>query len=202
VVEATFPARQTIPWLKPPGLLIVGLLFAAGALLTLRFSLSQTDFRASPVQILTSALLVLGSIAIAFFAFPRRDKRAADSSRQPVHPAILGVAVFAAGSAFLVTNSLGRGHLPWSATAALEVVIIAVSIAVFAWAKNRGTWTAVHSWAAGTGGVLCYAWLGYMVDRSLHGPGDALAHSVFVAAALVIIAWAGSRAMRHRLAPN
>jgi len=202
VIEAAFPARQRIPWLKLPGLLIVGLLFTAGALLTLRFSLSQTEFRASPVQMFTSALLVLGSVTIAFFAFPRRDKPAADSSRRPVHPAIVGAAVLAAGSVFLLTNSLGRGHLPWPATASLEVAIVAVSLAVFAWAKNHAPWTAVHSWAAGMGGVLCYAWLGYMVDRSLHGPGDALAHSVFVAAALVIVAWTGSRAIGRRLAEN
>ena len=50
--------------------------------------------------------------------------------------------------------------------------------------------------SAAIGGLLCYCWVGYTVDRALHGPGHALAHSVFVAVALGIAAWAGLRARR------
>jgi hypothetical protein len=201
LVESAFPDRRAEPWLKLPGLLVVSLFLAAGALLVSRFSFSQTPFRASSLQILLSSLLILISVAAAFFAFSRGEEPA-DTGRKPANPMIVGIGSFAAGSAFLLTNSLGHEHLIWQATASLEAIIIVGIIAFFAWTNRERTWTSVHSWAAATGGLLCYVWLGYTVDRSLHGPGHAFEHSIFVVAALLVAAWAGQRTFGRRPAAS
>jgi hypothetical protein len=197
LVESAFPERRTVPWLKLPGMLVVVVLLSAGALLVMRFSLSQTTFRASPVEILISGLLVLIAVAVAFLIFPRREPIADSALRAPVSPLVLGTATLLGGSAFVLANSQGKAHLPWPATTLLELAIAAALVAFFAWANARRQWTAAQTWSAATGGMLCYVWLGYSVDRGLHGPGHALSHSVFVIAMLLVAAWAGLRAFRY-----
>ena len=135
-----------------PGLLLAGLFFVAGALLVSRFSLGQTPFRASSLQLLVSVVLIIGSIAAAFFAFPR-PQDSADILRSPVSPMTLGIGSFLGGSAFLLTHSLGETHLLWQTTASLEAIILVAIIAVFAWANSGRFWTSVHSWSAAVGGL-------------------------------------------------
>ncbi len=195
IVDAAFASRRSEPWLKLPGLVGTCLLFGGGALLVLRFSLSQTPFRASPLQLSLCALLIIVCLAAAFL--PRERSRNLSSRSTALNPVILGAVSFALGSAFQLVNSLGKANLPWSATAGLLGAIIAAAVGFFAWVTSSKSWTSVESWSAATGGLLCYVWLGYTVDRSLHGPGHALGHSIFVAGALLVTAWAGLRAVRH-----
>jgi hypothetical protein len=196
VVEAAFACRSREPWLKLPGLLVTCLLFVAGALLVLHFSLTQTAFRASVPQILACALLILMCIGAAFIAFPRANEPSRDLQLNPVKPVVLVIGALTLGSAFQLANSQGKAHLPWPTTAGLQVAIVVVAIALLTRASAGRTWTAVHNWSAATGGILCYVWLGYTVDFALHGPADLVPHSLFVAAALVITVWAGLRAAR------
>jgi hypothetical protein len=197
LVEAAFPDRRETPWLRWPGLLVTAVLFLAGALLSLRFSLSQTSFRASPVQIGISAFLILMVVAGAFLIFPAR-KSASSARREAVNPVTLAVASLVIGSAIQVINSAGKAHLPWPVTVAFESVAALTALIFFAWANKNRPWTSVQSWAAACGGLLCYVWVGYFVDHALHGPGNALAHTLFVAVALAIAAWAGMRAFGER----
>lgn len=196
-VEAAFPERRDMPWLKVPGLLVTTVLFAVGATFVSRFSLSQTAFRASALQIGLSGLLILIFVAAAFLTAPQRSETSTSARRKPLNPLILGLASFVGGSAFQLANSLGKAHLPWPATVGLEVAIILASLLFLAWATRGRPWTAIHTWSAALGGLLCYVWLGYTVDRALHGPEHAAGHSVFVVVALLIAGWAGSRAMRY-----
>jgi hypothetical protein len=196
LVESLFWERRTVPWLKLPGLLMVFVLLSVGALLVLRFSLGQTPFRASSIEILVSGLLVLIAVAAAFLVF-RREPAAVSPGRAPVHPLIIGTLTLLGGSAFVLANSQGKARLPWPATALLEVAVAAALVGFFAWANAGRRWTAAQTWSAATGGMLCYAWLGYTVDRGLHGPGHAASHSVFVVAALLVAAWAGLRVFRQ-----
>jgi hypothetical protein len=202
LVESAFPDRRTEPWLKLPGLAVVCLFFGAGALFVSRFSLSQTPFRASSLQILLSSLLIMFAIAAAFFAFRRGEESGTDGGQEPASLIILGIGTFLRGSAFLLANSLGRANLPWQVTASVEAVIIAVLIAFFAWANRSRAWSSAHSWSAAAGGLLCYVWLGYTVERGLHGAGHALEHSIFVVAALIVAAWAGRRTFGRRPATS
>jgi hypothetical protein len=197
LVESAFAERRAEPWLKLPGMLIVLVLMTAGALLVMRFSLTQTDFRASPVAILVSSLLVLIAVAAAFLIFGRREPSADSALHAPVSPLIMGAATLLGGSAFVLANAQGKAHLPWPATAVLEVAVAGALVAFFAWANAGRRWAAAQTWSAAAGGMLCYVWLGYSVDRGLHGPGHALSHSIFVIASLLIAAWAGLRVFRH-----
>src|SRR4051794_33631901 len=86
LVESLFCERRAEPWLKLPGLLIVLVLLSVGAALVLKFSLGQTPFRASPVEILISSLLVLIAVAAAFLAFPRRGAPPPPPRRPPAPP--------------------------------------------------------------------------------------------------------------------
>lgn len=201
LIESAFPERRAQPWLKLPGMLVVLLLLIAGALLVLNFSLGRTAFRASAVQILVSILLIMIAVAAAFL-FPRREPKDGSASRGPVRPLIMGTAALLGGSAFMLANSQGKERLPWPATTLLEVAVAAALIAFFAWTNAGRRWTAAQSWSAAIGGILCYVWLGYVVDRGLHGSGHALSHSIFVVAALLAAAWAGLRVFRHRPAAS
>lgn len=202
LVESVFPARRAEPWLKLPGTLVILVLFIVGALLVVKFSLGQTSFRANAGQMLASGLFILVAAAAAFLVFPRQKRTNAEAARAPVAPMIVAVATFLGGSAFVLANSQGKAHLPWPATTLLELAVAGALIAFFAWANDGRRWTAAQSWAAATGGMLCYVWLGYSVDRGLHGPGHALSHSTFVVAALMIAAWAGLRAVDRRAATS
>src|SRR5947209_10373746 len=196
LVESLFWERRTEPWLKLPGLLVVLVLLSIGAALVMKFSLGQTPFRASPIEIIVSALLVLIAVAAAFLAFPRREPAAVSPGRAPIHPLIVGTVTLLGGSAFVLANSQGKPHLPWLSSALAELAVAAALVGFFAWANAGRRWTAAQSWSAATGGMLCYAWLGYTVDRGLHGPGHAASHSIFVIAALLVAAWAGLRVFR------
>lgn len=201
LVESMFPERWQEPWLKLPGTLITLTLLIFGAALVMNFSLAQTSFRASLAEMLGSALLIVVIAALAFVAFPRQDQHTAPA-RPPAKPVVIAAATLVGGSAFVLANSQGKAHLPWPATTLLELAVAAALVAFFAWANAGRRWAAAQTWSAATGGMLCYAWLGYTVDRGLHGPGHALSHSIFVVAAIFVAAWAGLRATGRRAAAS
>jgi uncharacterized membrane protein SirB2 len=192
MVEAANPTRRTEPWLKSPGLVITTLLFLLGCFFVSRFSLGATDFRASALQLAASAALILASITLAFILFPRQSGPTKEG--KPTNPWVVGLATFVTGSALQLANTMGKAHLPWIATVGLELAIIIATLMFFRWAARGGHWTALQNWAAAMGGLLCYVWVGYGVDRALHGPGHALDHTIFVLVALFVAAWAGMRA--------
>lgn len=205
LVEAAFPERRTEPWLRAPGLMVVTLFLAAGASLVYNFSIGQTNFRASPLQLSLSGLLAAVSIAVAFFVFPRAAFPERPKPNPPARWWLVGAGALVGGSAFLLANSLGKAHLPPSATTLIQILVAVALVGFFRWANAGRPWTAVQTWAAAVGGMLCYVWLGYTVDRGLHGPGHALEHSLFVVIAVAIALWAGLRVRRalseqmHRL---
>src|SRR4051812_12906086 len=198
LTESFFAARRTEPWLGRIGLAVTALLYLAGFAMVLNYSLSQTSFRASPLQLGVSALLALAAIAAAFLLFPRRDPAEPKALRPGVPLLPLAGVTLVGGCAFLLSYALGRGalHWPWPLTAAASLAVAGAICAFFAWANRRRDWTARQSWAAAFGGMLCYAGFGYRVDYDLHGPGGAVQHSLFVALALTVAAWAGIRAAR------
>jgi hypothetical protein len=199
LTESFFASRRTEPWLGRIGLGVAACLYAAGFAMVLNFSLGQTAFRATPLQLGVSAVLALGSIAAAFLLFPRRERTEAADPRPGLPLLPLGGFSLVAGSAFLLAYALGRGalHWPWPLTVAASLLVAAAVCGFFAWANRGRDWTARQSWAAAFGAMLCYAGFGYRVDYDLHGAGGAAQHSIFVALSLAIALWAGARAFRH-----
>jgi hypothetical protein len=199
LVESLFPRRRSEPWLGRIGLGIAGVLYLAGFAMVTLFSLGQTGFRASALQLGVSALLAGAAVAAAFLLFPRKEATATAPSRPPLTPAALAGFGLVAGSAFLLAHGLGGGvwQWPWPATLAASLATAATIPAFFAWAGRGRAWTARQTWAAAFGGMLCYAWFGYRVDRDLHGPAGVGQHSLFVALVLAVAIWAGVRAFRE-----
>ncbi|HEX5182033.1 MAG TPA: hypothetical protein VFW19_02655 [Allosphingosinicella sp.] len=198
LAEALFPARRTEPWLSRLGLILFFLLLAAGMAMTARFSLAATPFRASPAQLAFCVAAIAALIAGAF-VLPR-PAMARETLRGPVSPPLLGFLCLVAGSAFLCVYADGRPVLPWWLTAGADAAIAAALCAGFAVATRRHGWGAMQGLAAACGGLLCYAWFGYGIDRDLHGPGNAAGHSVFVVLLLAVAIWAGFRTARAKAA--
>jgi len=198
LAEASFSDRRTEPWLNKVGLVVVGLLFVAGATLVANFSRSDTPYRDSPAQLLVSAVLILILIAAALFG-PRAVAR--ETEAPATNPWLIGAACLTGGSAFLAAYALGTGEFAWPATTAIEATVAAAILAFFAWAAAR-RWTALQTWAAAAGGMLCYAWFGYFIDRDMHPPSGTPTHSVFVVIVVVIAIWAGIRTRRAAGAPS
>lgn len=194
LAEALFPARRTEPWLNRAGLILFILLLAAGMAMVSGFSLAATPFRASPAQLGVCLLLII-ALVVGAFTLPR-STTPGEALRPGIPPLVLGGICLVAGSAFLSAGAFGRAGWPWPLTAAVSAAIAALLCAVFAVATHRRAWGAMQGFAAACGGLLCYSWFGYVIDRDLHGSGDIAGHSIFVLLSLVVAVWAGVRAAR------
>jgi len=194
LAEALFPARRTEPWLNRTGIILFVVLLAAGAAMISHFSLAATPFRASAAQ-LGVCLLVIIALVVGAFTLPRPT-----TPREPLRPAmpplILGGICLAAGSAFLAAGAFGRSAWPWPLTAAVSAAVAALLCAVFAVATRRRAWGPMQGFAAACGGLLCYAWFGYVIYQDLHANGGIAGHSVFVVLLLALAVWVGIRSAR------
>jgi hypothetical protein len=197
LAESLFAGRRTQPWLGPVGLGVFAILFAFGAFAVGRFSLAPTPFRASPGELATCAVLVAALVAAAFAA-PRSRAARRGPLEAAVRPWPIFAFCFAAGSAFLCVYALGRSHWPWPLTAVADAALGLGLCAFFAWATRERAWGAIQTFAAAAGGLLCYAWFGYHVARSMQGSEGLAAHSVFVLGLLAVAGWAGIRANRPK----
>jgi hypothetical protein len=194
LAESLFPDRRTQPWLGRIGLAVAALLLAAGAAAVVAFSLGSTSFRASPLQIAVCLILVLLLVAGAFAIRRRPDGQPVP--RPVVSPWLVGAASIAGGAGILAAFGLGKSHLQWPLTAVLSIAVALLLCAFFAWATAGRRWTTLQTWAAALGAMLCYVLYGYYIDHSLHGPGGAATHSIFVVALLIVAGIAGYRAQR------
>jgi len=193
LTESLFPARREEPWLGRIGFAAAALFYLAGLAMVNTFSLGQSPFRASPLQLGTVALLAITCIAAALLLVPRTTPKRTSAGNSLAY--LTGGALIA-GSAFLLTYSLGPGtfHLHWLATVGLLLFLILAGVAFVAIAARGASWSPRQIWAAAFGAMLCYAWFGYSVDRALHGPHDAAQHSIFVLLCVLIGGIAGLRA--------
>jgi hypothetical protein len=191
LAEAAFPARRTEPWLNGLGFALTAILFVAGAAMVAGFSWGDTAFRASAGQ-LAACLVLIALLPVLALLLP---KASVETAGKPASPWLIGLAALAGGSAFLGAYALGQHRLAWPATVAIDAAVAAALLLFFSWAARRD-WTAVQTWAAATGGMLCYGWFGYFIDRSMHPPSGTPGHSLFVVVSLGVALWAGARTRR------
>jgi hypothetical protein len=195
IAEASVPERSNEPWLKLPGLMVAALLFAAGSVMVAHFSLVHSPFRASPLQLGTSAMLVLALVVGAFVAAPGKS---GPPVREIASPWLLGSATLICGSLFLIAGLVGPRFLPWALSAAAQLAPALLLIGLLLWLQRHFRSDPLARWGAAYGGMLCYAWCGYLIDRDLHGPGHAIGHSLFVVSVVLVSSWSGLRAWRAR----
>jgi hypothetical protein len=88
-------------------------------------------------------------------------------------------------------------HWPATVTTAVEIGLNVLVLLLFCkiWPI---AWTALEVWSATTGGLLVYAWHGYLVDRALHGAAGVLGHTMIVLGLCAVQAAAWFRVARFR----
>lgn len=192
LVEALFPSRQ--PWMGKIGLGIVAAIYATGVAMVFFVSAKQEHFLASALQLGASAAAILAVVALAF-ALPRLKPKPVGGAP---HPLLVAVLALAAGSGFEVLYSSGANTFHWSwQNVAGGMAAIALGMLVFGLAAaRRSGWTGRHVFALAAGGFLTYAWFGFGVEKSLHGPALLWAHAILVVALTVLVIFAGLKAWK------
>ncbi|HET7536282.1 MAG TPA: hypothetical protein VFJ90_07505 [Candidatus Didemnitutus sp.] len=186
LVEALFEDQRTTPWLKTPGLIVGGVIYALGVALVTFGTHQKEKFSASGTQLLVTALVALLFIAATFVLPKRDDAKPVDAAAQPRwSPLALGWLTFFAGSVFHLLTQLGSHYLsPWMAVA-LALAIPAAVVAVVSTARNSGGWSVAHIDAMMLGGLLAYCWLGFFLVVRLHGtsqiPGQFFPFAIIMA---------------------
>jgi hypothetical protein len=190
MTESLFPEQSKQPWLGRVGLVVTGLLYLIGSAVIAAYFHRTATHHATAGQIAVCAALIVGLIAAAFL-LPRPQPITGEPYVR-VAPIWIGAVGFVAGSLFVSLYGIGAFILHWpaSVTAAVAAGLDALIILLL-WKANPRSWTPLQVWAATTGGLLVYAWHGYVVDRVLHGPIHIAGHTLIVVALCSVqaIAW-------------
>jgi hypothetical protein len=190
MTESLFPEQSTQPWLGRVGLAVTALLFLLGSAAIAAYFHRTATHHASAAQIAVCAALILGLVVTAF-SVPR-PQPTIGSPHAGVAPVWIGAIGFLAGSLFVALYGIGAFILHWPAIVTATVAAgLDALILLLLWKASPRSWTPLQVWAASTGGLLVYAWHGYVVDRALHGPTHIVGHTLIVAAlgAVQAIAW-------------
>lgn len=188
LTEALFHDPEQKPWLGKVGLVITCLLLAFGAIAAALFQRHSDPFRDTPAEMICSAIAIL-LLIVAAFRFPRTLPVA---RARPAPVTIVSAAAFLLGSGLLLIY--GRGSSagwPWPATVLAELIADGLLVGLFWWATRVRAWNALAAWGAAIGGMLVYAWYGYMIEHAFKHDFDILPHSMLVAFFLLLAAGAG-----------
>ncbi len=197
MTESLFPEQSKQPWLGRFGLAVTALLFLLGSAAIAAYFHRTATYHASAGQIAVCAALILGLVATAF-SLPR-PRPTIGSPLVGVAPAWIAAIGFVAGSLFVALYGIGAFTLHWSGsvTAMVAAGLDALVVLLF-WKAGPRNWTPLQVWAASTGGLLVYAWHGYVVDRALHGSTGIAGHTLIVVALCAVQAIAWFRVARFR----
>jgi len=194
MTESLFPEQSAHPWLGRVGLAVAALLYLLGTLTIGAYFYRTATHRASASQIAVCAVLIAG-LVVAAFSFRRPPPESQPMSGKPhvsVAPVWIAAIFFLAGSLFVSLYGIGAFILHWPAmVTAMVAAGLDALILLLLWKSGARSWTPRQVWAASTGGLLVYAWHGYVVDRALHGPAHIAGRTliVVVLSAVQAIAW-------------
>ncbi|MGC4937753.1 hypothetical protein [Kribbella sp. DT2] len=180
-------ASSRRPWFGRKGLVVFGVIFAFGVVVTTAFQLQSDSFVASPGQFVGVAVAIVVLVALAVRVGRRPVVRGAGGV-----PAdwVVGVFGLVVSSAFMVVDDVGLGA--WVRVGAMLVLFAVALVVVRGWSR-RTTWTARHSMALAGGTLLTYAWHAFPeqpVATASKGV-DLAGNMVFAALAvgLVVFCW-------------
>jgi hypothetical protein len=195
LIESAFPSHRDQAWLGMPGRTLHALAFAIGCALIAAFSYRQVPFMATPMQFTVTGALIL-ALCVAAFKMPKPQATAAAAAP---HGAILFLASFLAGSAFVLTGRRAESewHLDWPTVVALALGIAALFIAFIVAQTRQGQWDEPRRFALAAGAFMVYAWIGFQTDLALHGEADLVGHSILAALLFVVLVLIGVRANRR-----
>lgn len=157
LIEAMAVGRRDTPWLSGRGLVVVGVLFLAGAVLVFSGNYSEEHFLATPWQIGGVSVVI---VLLVVVALTRSWKvvRVAGDSPQPWRVGLVALALTSLywGPVNLITDDwfewIGVGV--WFGVVGLGVWL------VLRWARRAG-WTERHTCALAVGAALTYVWISF-----------------------------------------
>jgi hypothetical protein len=199
LTESLVPSRRTTPWLGNVGLVIVALLFAAGAAAGAARSYRQDHFLSSKAQFASAGIVIL-VLVVAAFRLPRSHP-ASDSASGTANGAGFVPPAWLTGAIALVLASgvlLVPPHWGWGAAASVFALDAAAVILILAWSRSA-RWTPLHRLALGAGAVLAYAWHSFVTVPLVGAQQITVVRAgkvAFTLLAIVLIAVAARRTAR------
>jgi hypothetical protein len=181
--------RRTEPWLGKPGMIVVSVLAALGALATYAVSYLPDHFVAGPAQLVVTVVLAAGLIVLAFRLPGRRPVAGAAPA-----PWLVLVVTMVGGA------MVGLGfQLPDAVAAVVLAVALAGMTAVLLWWSARAGWGAWHRLAAAGGALLTYAWHSFLMNPVVAASTVLIvvSHAVFALGAIALLV-AVARRVRDR----
>lgn len=184
-VQALRPDAARRPWLRAPGLVVVGLLYVAAAVLVhLDHLVTETD-HASPAQV-AGAVGLAAALAVAAFTLGRRVAPRRAGRVPPV-----GVLVGAGLVGGLVVTAAGE---TWAGVASTGAVLLAAGVLLRRWSRTAA-WDVRHVVAVAAGALVAPALVGFVVDPIGDGPaGPKYVHNTVAVLGTVLLGrWAWRR---------
>ncbi|GAB2606095.1 hypothetical protein Aab01nite_01010 [Paractinoplanes abujensis] len=189
MTEAIARDRRTTPWLGRTGLIVTGVLFAAGIATTTAITMAMWPYTATPGQFagtgVVLALLVAGGLLP--LRFRGRD------GRPPRARTVLATTLLA-GAFF---QGLTLAELPTWLTITVWVADVTVYLTLIARWSARTGWADRHRLAVGAGALLTYAWHSFVETPTGAAEAwiDLIGNAVFAAGAAGLI-WFAARRLR------
>ncbi len=193
ITEMLMPARNKAPWLGKLGLAMTVVLYLVGCVIVFSFIFSENKFMASPMQLISSAVVALLLIVIAF-SVKTNILRSPHISVKVLEPWPLGISSFVAASLFFAKPE------NWLGVIAGVAILGLTSLLVSYWSSRR-EWSIQHEFALTAGALLTYAWGGFTVTLTLW-PDNLLAwfgNVLFAMLAVVLLVVTAKQLRRYKI---
>ncbi|QKW05581.1 DUF998 domain-containing protein [Streptomyces sp. NA04227] len=200
LVETLTRTGRTDPWLGRRGLVVVSVVYAAGAGLIFWGNYAEEHFLASPAQLTGITVVILGLVAAALAVRGRRLPKLPGRAPAPWRVGLVALAVTSAywGPANLIT---GDWYELWGA--GVWVLAVAVGVRqVSRWSRREG-WGAAHRFTLAAGALGTYAWVSFPVRPESGGSyaADLVGNGVCAALAVLLLVLAARR-LRENPSPE
>jgi hypothetical protein len=187
LVEACVPDRARTAWLGRKGMVVVGLVFGLGAVLSAVFQYKQDPFVASPAQFSGAALTVL-VLAGAAFVLPRNGRGTERGWIPSMWLACVLALAFGSAALFFPMK------WGWGAVAALAALDLAALWLIVVLARREG-WGLKQQLGLGAGAALAYGWHAFLQHPAVGALNTSvrIGNAIFLAGALAVIWFARKR---------
>ncbi|HEY4245428.1 MAG TPA: hypothetical protein VGM64_01165 [Lacunisphaera sp.] len=181
ITEALFAERRETPWLGKTGIAVSILLLLVGGVVIHFGTNKQDPFRASPLQLISTIIVIVVVGALAF----RFKKRGSSPSGTAPNPWIVGITTFVLGLAFMTVHDVLGG---WPVVGVYAVIYVIAIVLLTSWSRGAN-WSPLHTLAAGGGAMLTYACTAFPQQPVVGAKGtvDLVGNTIFALIAVVLL---------------
>jgi hypothetical protein len=201
LAEALVPDRRTRPWLGPVGLAVMAVLWLLAAAFVLQDTLTNETFTASPAQLVSTTILILGLVALAFTR-PRTAQRRVSSEPVPTPLVVGALTLVLLGIRPLLAALSPVGPEPngWLPTGIAFGAVVVWLVLVERWSRRRD-WGGPHVLAAAAGSLLGVAGAAFIVEPLGDVPATAkyVTNAVLLAIVLLLVILAARAQRKDRV---